>query len=79
MSFYGQRDSFRQKQLSLRLQSSGTAAANNYLNGKKLMILINQDSLKYDSEKRHARPSKMSVLHWLPANPKNPTHTQLTF
>lgn len=45
MSFYGQPDSLQQKQLNIRLQSTGSTTAKNFLNGKKLMVLTNQDKL----------------------------------
>ena len=41
LSFYGLRDSLSSKMISVKLQSSGSARANNYLANKKLAVLIN--------------------------------------
>jgi hypothetical protein len=75
MSFYGQMDAVKQKRLNIRLMSSGSDVAKKYLNGKKLMVITNQDRLQYNNEKKQYMPFKMSILRWLSVTIGQPTST----
>jgi hypothetical protein len=61
------------------LQTPGTTKANNYLNGKNLIVLINQNEVHVDEETNIFGAIKKTGLYWLPANYKAPTSTTFVY
>ena len=79
MSFWGQRDSLNRKSINLKLQSTGSTRANNYLNGKHVMLLLNQDEVKLNPTNSTVYSIKKAGLHWSSASPKVPMTTLYNF
>lgn len=75
LSMYGSKGDILSKILSVEL----TAQNRNVLEGRSILLIVNNAKIDYEGSFVNPKVVRYSSHHWIPVTPDNPTTTTVTF